>query len=89
MNLKVDNQSAISLSKNPVFHDRSKHIQIRYHFIRDCVEEGSVAVEHVRTGDQLADMLTKPLPRLKFLELRERIGLRMIKGRAQDQGRDC
>lgn len=65
--LKIDNMSAISLSKNPVYHDRSKHIQIRYHFIRNCVEEGSVAVEHVSTGNQLADLLTKPLARVKFL----------------------
>lgn len=77
--LKIDNMSAISLSKNPVYHDRSKHIQIRYHFIRNCVEEGSVAVEHVSIGNQLADLLTKPLARVKFLELRERIGLQWIK----------
>lgn len=81
--LKVDNKSAISLCKNPVLHDRSKHIDIRYHFIRDCVETGKITVEHVSTGDQLADLLTKPLPRVKFIELRERIGIRSVKNREQ------
>lgn len=76
--IKVDNQSAISLCKNPVHHDRSKHIDIRYHFIRDCVEEGKIKVEHVRTGEQLADILTKSLGRIKFLEMREKIGLHTI-----------
>ena len=42
INLKIDNQSAIALSKNPVFHDRSKHIDIRYHYSRKCVEENRV-----------------------------------------------
>ena len=79
--LKIDNQSAIALCKNPVYHDRSKHIDIKYHFIRDMVESGSVSVEHVRSGDQLADILTKPLGRIKFLEMRERIGMRAMKGK--------
>lgn len=82
--LKIDNQSAIALSKNPMHHERSKHIDIKYHYIRECVENGSIAVEHVRTGDQLADLLTKPLGRLKFLELRDRIGMRMLEQRPQD-----
>ena len=64
--LKVDNQSAISLSKNPVHHDRSKHIDLHYHFIRDCVALGKVNVEHLRTENQLADILTKSLGRVKF-----------------------
>ena len=76
--LKVDNQSAISLSKNPVYHDRSKHIETRYHFIRECVENGQVVVEHVRTEDQMADILTKALGRVKFLEMRGRIGMTAI-----------
>ena len=59
--LNVDNKSAISLSKNPVYHDRSKHIEIRYHFIRECVENGKIQIEFVRSGDQLADVLTKAL----------------------------
>jgi hypothetical protein len=77
--LKVDNKSAISLCKNPVFHDRSKHIDTRFHFIRERVEEGRVEVEHIGMNDQIADILTKPLGRMKFLELRERIGVQTVK----------
>jgi hypothetical protein len=73
--IKVDNQSAIALSKNPVLHDRSKHIKTKYHFIRECVEHGEIRLEFVGTQDQLADILTKPLARVRFQELRERIGV--------------
>jgi hypothetical protein len=75
----IDNKSAIQLCKNPVFHDRSKHIEVRYHFIRECVDTGTICVEHIRTGEQLADILTKPLARVRFLELRTRIGMVSIK----------
>lgn len=78
-NLKVDNQSAIMLSKNLVFHDRSKHIDTKFHFIRDCIEEGRVDVEFIGTHDQLADILTKPLGGVKFIELHSRIGLVNVK----------
>jgi hypothetical protein len=57
--LKIDNMSAIQLSRNPVFHERSKHIDTRYHYIRQCIEEGRVQVEAVNTNDQLADILMK------------------------------
>jgi hypothetical protein len=73
--LLVDKMSAIELSKNPVFHDRSKHIDTRYHYIRDCVDKNVVDVEHVRTIDQLADILTKPLGRVRLAELRSRLGV--------------
>ena len=59
--LKVDSKSALALAKNPVFHDRSKHIRIKYHFIRDCLEDGSIKTSHIPTTDQLADILTKSL----------------------------
>nr|GFC56970.1 ribonuclease H-like domain, reverse transcriptase, RNA-dependent DNA polymerase [Tanacetum cinerariifolium] len=62
--LKVDNISAIALVRNPVFHGRSKHIDIRYHFIRECVENGHINVEIVSGELQRADILTKALPRL-------------------------
>ncbi|XP_040258780.1 secreted RxLR effector protein 161-like [Aegilops tauschii subsp. strangulata] len=71
----VDNKSAIQLCKNPVFHDRSKHIDVRFHFIRNCIEEEKIKVEHIPTGDQLADMFTKSLGRTRFQELRARIGM--------------
>jgi hypothetical protein len=73
--LLIDNQAAIELSKNPVFHERSKHIDTRYHYIRDCIEQGVVDVDHVGTEDQLADILTKPLGRVRFVELRSRLGV--------------
>lgn len=76
--LKVDNKSAIALAKNPVYHDRSKHIDTRYHFIRDCVQVGSIDLVYVNTEVQLADMLTKPLGRQRFEELREKLGMKVI-----------
>jgi hypothetical protein len=75
MVLNVDNISAISLSKNTVFHDRSKHIVTRYHFIRECVENGKVEIEFVRSEEQLADVLTKALGRGKLQEQRAKIGM--------------
>ena len=51
--LFVNNQAAIALSKNSVHHDRSKHIDIKYHYIRDCVEKGQVGVDHIRTRGRL------------------------------------
>jgi hypothetical protein len=75
VNLKIDSQSAIQLSKNPVFHDRSKHIDLRYHFIRDCIEENRVQLEFIGTKDQLADILTKALGREQFCALRFRLGV--------------
>jgi hypothetical protein len=62
-----------------VFHDRSKHIEVRYHFIRECVEKKQVTVEHLRTEEQLADILTKALARVRFQELRAKIGVAEIK----------
>ena len=76
--LKVDSKSALALAKNPVFHDWSKHIRIKYHFIRDCLKEGSIKANHIATNDQLADILTKSLGKAKFQEMRRRIGPRQI-----------
>ncbi|KAM3197342.1 hypothetical protein ACQJBY_072793 [Aegilops geniculata] len=77
--LFIDNKSAISLCKNPVLHDRSKHIDLRYHFIRDYVEKRWVAVEFIGTRDQKADILTKPLSRVRFQELLGKIGIVDVK----------
>ena len=77
--LNIDNKSAISLCKNPVHHDRSKHIDTKYHYIRQCVEESKIEVNYVCTNDQLADILTKSLGRVKFAEMRGRIGVQAVK----------
>ena len=82
--LMVDNQPAIALAKNPVLHDRSKHINTRFHFMRDCVNGGQIVLEFVETGRQLAHILTKPLGRLRFIELRTKIGMVEIKQEQQD-----
>ncbi|UYV71045.1 hypothetical protein LAZ67_8001516, partial [Cordylochernes scorpioides] len=68
--LYIDNQAAIKLVENPVFHKRTKHINVRYHFIRSKHEEGELKVHHVCSSEQLADIMTKPLPRNKFHYLR-------------------
>jgi hypothetical protein len=59
--LLIDNQSAMALAKNAMFHDRTKHIAIRHHFIREKLDSGEVAVEYVPTTKQVADVLTKGL----------------------------
>jgi hypothetical protein len=82
--LKVDSKSALALAKNPVFHERSKHIDLRYHFIRNCLAEGAVSATYINTVDQLAGILMKALGRVKFQELRARIGMVQI-GRDRDQ----
>jgi hypothetical protein len=73
--LRVDSKFALALVKNPIFHERSKHIRVRYHFIRDCLKEGSFKTCYINTKDQLANLLTKPLGRIKFLELCSRTGM--------------
>ena len=73
--LFMDNQVAIALSKNPVHHDWSKHIDIKYHYIRDCVEKGQVEVDHIRTREQIADALTKALGRVVFVKMRQKLGM--------------
>ena len=61
-----DNQSCIELTENPVFHDKSKHIEIKYHYIRDMVQRGAVKLQYVPKEEQVADVLTKPLSHVKF-----------------------
>jgi hypothetical protein len=61
LELLVDNQSTIALSKNPVFHKWSKHIDLRYHYIRECVDKGRIIIDYIATEEQLVDILTKAL----------------------------
>nr|GEV76294.1 hypothetical protein [Tanacetum cinerariifolium] len=73
--LFVDNKSAIALMMNSVFHGRRKHINIRFHFIRECVERGEIIVEYVRSKDQRADIFTKALAPARFTEMRNVLGV--------------
>ena len=68
--IKCDNTSAINLSKNPIQHSRTKHIDIRHYFLRDHVQNGDILLEFVDTNNQLADIFTKPLneERLNFIK---------------------
>ena len=65
-----DNIGATYLCSNPVFHSRMKHLSLDYHFVREQVQSGNLQVSHVSTKDQIADLMTKPLPQSKFEELR-------------------
>ena len=71
----VDNKSAMALAKNPVFHDRSKHIDTRYHYIRECITRNDVHMEYVKSQDQIADIFTKPLKQEDFIRLRNSLGV--------------
>ena len=74
-----DNQSAISPSKNPQYHGRSKHnIDIRYHYIRDQVKDGIINVQHCKTDDMIADMMTKGLHGDQLEKLRKMAGVMEI-----------
>jgi len=64
--LRVDSKSALALAKNPVFHEHSKHIHIKYQFIRSCLDEGRIKASYINTQDQLTDFLTKSLGWVKF-----------------------
>ncbi|GKD98283.1 uncharacterized mitochondrial protein-like protein [Tanacetum coccineum] len=81
--IRVDNKSTIALSKNPVFHGRIKHIHTRYHFIRECVENKQVIVEHVSGQNQRADPLTKALARIRFKEMRSLLGVQELPSSTQ------
>lgn len=72
----IDNKSAQALAKNPVYDDGSKHIDTRYHFIRDCIEKKQVKLIHVCTQDQIADIFTKPLKFDDFQRLRASLGMK-------------
>ncbi|CAI0389528.1 unnamed protein product [Linum tenue] len=70
-----DSSSAIKLSKNPVFHGRSKHIDVRFHFLRDLAKEEMIEMEHCRSHEQVADIITKALNLDAFQNLRYQLGV--------------
>lgn len=73
-----DNRSAIALTRNPVFHGISKHIDIKFHYIRDLVTEGEILLDFCKSEDQIADIFTKPLGAEVFYIMKEKLGVRSI-----------
>jgi len=73
--LCCDNTSAINLTKNPIQHSKTKHIEIRHHFIRDHIQKGDIEIMFVKTENQLVDLFTKPLLRDRFNKLRTELGI--------------
>lgn len=76
--LFIDNKSALDLAKNAVFHGRSKHIHVRYHFVRECVERGDIILKYVSSENQKADILTKALVTAKFEQMRNLLGIKNL-----------
>jgi len=73
--LLCDNSRAINLTKNQIQHSRTKHIEIRHHFIRDHVHNGDCDMKFIERKLQLADIFTKPLPKDRFFFLRNELGI--------------
>jgi len=75
----VDSQGAIDFAKNAQFSQRTKHIDIKYHFIRDHIEKGTIKLQYISTKENIADIFTKPLGKSQFLNLRYKMGMRSLK----------
>ena len=70
-----DNTSAINISKNLVMHSKTKHIAIKYHFVRELVQDKEIRLEYVHSKEKIVDIFTKPLPKDAFLYLRGKLGV--------------
>ena len=68
-----DSQSCIKMTENPLFHDKSKHIEIRYFYIRGMVQKGAIKLQYVSIDEQVVDVLTKSLSRVKFEYFRDKL----------------
>jgi len=78
--IHCDNISSIKLSKNPIVHGRSKHIDVRFHFLRDLAKDGVIELNHCNSQDQLADIMTKPLKLETLCNLRTRLAVEDVSG---------
>ena len=70
-----NNQSCIKMTENLVFHDKLKHIEIRYIYIQDMIQKVAIKLQYVSTDEQVADVLTKPLSQIKFEYFQDKIGV--------------
>jgi hypothetical protein len=75
ISLLYDNESAIKISYNPCEHSKTKHIDIRHHFLRDHAIKGDIVISYIGTNDQLADIFTNPLDEKRFHELRSKLNI--------------
>ena len=73
--LYTDNEGALALARNPIFHERTKHIAVKYHYIRKLIEEGIIDLVYIKSADQKSDGLTKALDKIKFKLFLNQIGL--------------
>ena len=73
--LHCDNTSTISVSKNPVLHSKTKHIPLKYHFLKDQVANKVVQLQYIPSTEKIADILTKSLPKAQFEYLRQKMGV--------------
>ena len=78
LTVMADNQGAISLAKDNKFHACTKHIDLRYHFVREAVEEGKIKMKYIPTSKNISDIFTKALPKPRFSEFVQRLGLLML-----------
>jgi hypothetical protein len=76
--LYIDNRSALAVAKNPEHHGRMKHLDLRFYWLRNEVEKGTIALLHLRTDDMPADILTKALSRVKVIDMQKRLGLQVV-----------
>lgn len=79
VNIMCDNSSAIKLSRNPIMHRRTKHIDIRYHYLRNLTNDGVIKLVFCGTNDQVADIMTKPIKLDQFEKLRKSLGVQRLK----------
>ena len=78
LTISCDNQGMIALAKDKKFHSRTKHINLQYHFIHEVVEDGKINVKYLPMDDNVSDIFTKVLPKPKFQQMVNLLGLRRL-----------